>query len=71
MDLTQIPTDVWLSQGLFALLFIWLLFDTRKEAKRREDQLTNQIDKQNDVQNKIVQTLERLETKIANFIKED
>lgn len=67
MDLTQIPIDVWVSQGLFALLFVWLLFDTRKEAKRREEQLTLQIEKQNESQTKIVTTLERLETNINHM----
>ncbi|MFD2638421.1 BhlA/UviB family holin-like peptide [Piscibacillus salipiscarius] len=67
MDLSQIPLDVWLSQGVFAILFVWLLIDTRKEAKKREEQLTAQIDRQNESQSKIVQTLERLETKIQNI----
>lgn len=71
MDITQIPLDVWLSQGLFALLFVWLLYDTRKEAKSREDKLTSQIEKQNSVQAKIVQTLERLEEKISSLMKGD
>ncbi|MFV2046885.1 holin [Bacillus sp. UMB0899] len=70
MDLTQIPVDVWLSQGLFALLFVWLLIDTRKEAKVREDKLTAQIEKQNIAQEKIVQSLERLEMQISQ-LKED
>lgn len=70
MDLTQVPVDVWLSQGLFALLFVWLLIDTRKEAKVREDKLTAQIEKQNIAQEKIVQSLERLEMQISQ-LKED
>lgn len=70
MDLTQVPVDVWLSQGLFALLFVWLLIDTRKEAKSREDKLTAQIEKQNIAQEKIVQSLERLEMQISQ-LKED
>lgn len=67
MDLTAIPVETWVSQGLFAILFVWLLMDTRKEAKRREDQLNKQIDRQNDTQIKIVTSLERLENQISNL----
>ncbi|MEC1715919.1 BhlA/UviB family holin-like peptide [Schinkia azotoformans] len=68
MDLlTQIPLDTWLSQGLFAILFVWLLFDTRKEAKSREDKLSAQIDKQNEQMGRIVSSLERLEQQITNL----
>ena len=38
--LTQIAT-----QGVFAALFVWLLWDTRKEARERENKLNNLIDK--------------------------
>ena len=67
MDLTAIPLDQLAQQGIFALLFVWLLFDTRKESKVREDKLVAQIDKQNEAQDKIVQSLERLETQIQNL----
>ena len=32
------------TQGIFAALFIWLLWDTRKESKQREDKLYGVID---------------------------
>ncbi|MFE4525063.1 BhlA/UviB family holin-like peptide [Cytobacillus firmus] len=67
MDLTAIPLDQFAQQGIFALLFVWLLYDTRKEAKSREDKLTAQIEKQNLAQEKIVSSLERLETQIQNL----
>ena len=67
LDLTTIPLDQFAQQGIFALLFVWLLFDTRKEAKTREDKLTLQIEKQNEAQDRIVQSLERLETQIQNL----
>ncbi|MFT9597180.1 BhlA/UviB family holin-like peptide [Mesobacillus sp.] len=67
LDLTTIPLDQFAQQGIFALLFVWLLFDTRKEAKVREDKLTVQIEKQNEAQDRIVQSLERLETQIQNL----
>ncbi len=38
--LTQIATN-----GAFAALFVWLLYDTRKESRERENKLNNLIDK--------------------------
>ncbi|MGR9049224.1 BhlA/UviB family holin-like peptide [Halobacillus faecis] len=70
MDISQIPMESLLGQGIFCLLFVWLLIDTRKEAKQREIQLSQQIDKQNQVQEKIVGSLERLETQII-YLKDD
>ncbi len=32
-----------ISQGLFAALFVWLLIDTRKESKSREEFLNQTI----------------------------
>ena len=34
-----------ISQGIFCSLFVWLLWDTRKEAREREKKLNNLIDK--------------------------
>ena len=33
-----------ISQGLFASLFVWLLIDTRKESKNREESLNKTIE---------------------------
>ena len=33
-----------ISQGLFAALFVWLLIDTRKESKNREESLNKTIE---------------------------
>jgi len=70
VDISAIPIDLWLSQGVFAILFVWLLMDTRKESKVREDKLTAQIERQNIAQEKIVSSLERLELQISQ-LKED
>lgn len=70
MDITQLPIDTLVSNGIFAALFVWLLIDTRKEAKQREEKMYAQIDKQNEAQEKIVQSLERLENQISQ-LKED
>ncbi|EFV79049.1 holin [Cytobacillus oceanisediminis] len=67
MDLTSIPLEQFASNGVFAILFVWLLYSTRKEAIDRENKLTAQIEKQNEAQEKIVSSLERLETQIQNL----
>ena len=40
---------IMLSQGSWAVLFVWLLFDTRKEGKTREEKLQNIIIKNQEV----------------------
>jgi len=42
-------TQYFLTQGPFAVLFVWLLYSSRKEAKEREEQLYQTIDDQNEV----------------------
>ena len=37
------------SQGVWAVLFVWLLIDTRKESKTREEKLQNIINKNQEV----------------------
>ncbi|WP_066173356.1 BhlA/UviB family holin-like peptide [Bacillus marinisedimentorum] len=67
MDLSTIPMELVVSQGIFAVLFVWLLVDTRKESKERERQLITQIEKQNQAQDRIVQAIERLENQITSL----
>lgn len=38
-----------ISQGIFAVLFVWLFFDTRKESKAREEKLQSIINKNQEV----------------------
>lgn len=67
MDLTAIPIDQLVSNGIFAVLFIWLLVNQQKDSRERESRLTSQIEKQNEAQDRIVQSLERLETQISQL----
>lgn len=67
MDLTSIPIEQFMSNGIFAILFVWLLHDTRKESKEREQKLIEQIEKQNEAQERIVQAIERIEKKIEKM----
>lgn len=38
-----------ISQGAWAVLFVWLLIDTRKESKTREEKLQSIINKNQEV----------------------
>ena len=55
--LTQIA-----NQGVFAALFVWLLWDTRKEARERENKLNNLIDKLADKFNVVEDIKEDVDT---------
>ena len=35
----------FITQGAFAVLFMWLLIDTRKDSKQREEKYQHTIDK--------------------------
>jgi BhlA holin family len=67
MDLSAIPMDTWIGQGIFCVLFVWMLLTTMKESKQREDKLLAQIEKQNAAQEKIVSSLERMEIQIQEI----
>lgn len=54
---TQIAT-----QGAFAALFVWLLWDTRKEARERENKLNSLIDKLADKFNVVEDIKEDVDT---------
>ena len=52
------------TQGIFAVLFVWLFFDTRREAKEREEKLMAALDKSTDSYKGIVDSVDKLEEKI-------
>lgn len=54
-----------ISQGVFCLLFVWLLYDTRKESKTREEILMQQIEKTNDAHGQIILAIEALANKLG------
>lgn len=65
--------EVWklvASQGLFAVLFVWLLFDTRREAKQREEKLMDALEQSTNSYKSIVDSVERLESKIDDHFNQ-
>ncbi|MDD2288024.1 MAG: BhlA/UviB family holin-like peptide [Bacteroidales bacterium] len=49
-----------ISQGIFAVLFVWLFYDTRKEAREREEKLMTQLDKTNQDHKLIIESINKL-----------
>ena len=54
------------SQGAWAVLFVWLLIDTRKESKIREEKLQNVINKNQEVTSELAEKFD-----VVEDIKED
>lgn len=59
--------NLLIENGVFAVLFGWLLFDTRREAKAREERLMSHIEKQEDALGKVTDTIERMDTRLSNI----
>ncbi|PEM08512.1 BhlA/UviB family holin-like peptide [Bacillus wiedmannii] len=59
-----------LKEGLFALMFMWLLFKTQKESKEREEKLYTFLDAMKDEFAKLVQNYEALSSDVED-IKND
>ena len=57
------------SQGAWAVLFVWLLIDTRKESKIREEKLQNIINKNQEVISELAEKFDVVEN-IESDVKE-
>lgn len=49
------------SQGAWAILFVWLLIDTRKESKGREEKLQSIINKNQEVISELAEKFDVVE----------
>ena len=50
------------SQGAWAVLFVWLLIDTRKDSKTREEKLQSIINKNQDVISELAEKFDVVES---------
>lgn len=57
------------SQGAWAILFVWLLIDTRKESKTREEKLQKIINKNQEVISELAEKFDVVEN-IESDVKE-
>ena len=55
-----------LSQGIFAILFVWLLLSERKDSKDRENRLMESIEKNSTVYENVISAVNSLKDLILN-----
>lgn len=60
MDLNAELINQVLGQGIFAVLFVWLLISERKSSQEREDKLMLQLEKSNDVYENVITAVDAL-----------
>ena len=59
-----------ISQGAWAVLFVWLLIDTRKESKTREEKLQTIINKNQEVISELAEkfdVVENIQTDVTDI----
>ncbi|MFJ8069992.1 BhlA/UviB family holin-like peptide [Peribacillus sp. NPDC096447] len=66
IDLTGVG-QMLIDNGIFAVLFGWLFWDTRKETKIREERLMNHIDKQGEALDRITDTMEKMDVRLTHI----
>lgn len=59
--------DLLVQNGIFAILFGWLFYDTRTESKTREDRLMNHIEKQGEALDRITDTMEKMDVRLTHI----
>ena len=53
-----------ISQGIFAVLFVYMLLTERKDSKEREEKLMVQLEKSNDVYENVIDAVNSLKETI-------
>lgn len=64
MDLNAEFINQILGQGIFCVLFVWLLMSERKSSQAREDKLMLQLEKSNDVYENVITAVDALKDTI-------
>jgi len=64
LDLNAELVNQVLGQGIFAVLFVWLLMSERKNSQAREDKLMLQLEKSNDVYENVITAVDALKETI-------
>jgi hypothetical protein len=65
-----ISTEVltyFVTQGPFAILFVWLLVNTKKESKEREDRLMSHVEKTTETLDDIRDSLRDLRSEVDDI----
>lgn len=64
--MSQNLIDFFVTQGVFALLFVWLLINTRQEAVKREERLMKHLERTSETLSAIHFNLMELEAKMMD-----
>ncbi|PEV02455.1 holin [Bacillus thuringiensis] len=52
---------------VFAILFVWLLSDTKKDSHNREERLLNHIEKQGEALDRVTDTIEKMDVRLSHI----
>ncbi|BDH63314.1 hypothetical protein MTP04_34440 [Lysinibacillus sp. PLM2] len=63
----ELPIDMFISQGIFAVLFVWLLYNSQKDSKEREFKLMTHLDKTTDTLDLITTRIETINTRVESI----
>jgi len=66
IDLNSIG-QMLVDNGIFAVLFGWLFFDTRKESKNREERLLDHIERQGQALDKVTDTIAMMDVRLSHI----
>jgi len=67
MDLAVVPVEEWVKQGIFCLLFIWLLYNQQKDSKNREERLMSHLTKTTKTLDNLSKRMENVDNKVDNI----
>ncbi|NEZ02376.1 BhlA/UviB family holin-like peptide [Heyndrickxia shackletonii] len=67
MDLGGIPLESFIKEGIFCLLFIWLLITQKKESNNREERLMNHVEKTTETLDVLSQRMENVSSKVDHI----
>ncbi len=63
----ELPIDQIVSQGIFAILFVWLLFNSQKDSKEREVKLMAHLEKTTDTLELLTTRIETINTRVESI----
>lgn len=69
MDFSQELIKTAITNGIFCLLFVWLMMNERKDSKAREERLLKQLETNTEAYDKIVNAINTLRDMILFNIK--
>lgn len=63
----ELPLDQIVSQGIFAILFVWLLYNSQKDSKERELKLMTHLEKTTNTLELITNRIETINTRVESI----